>query len=66
MAKLRVTLVRSGIGHPYDQKDTLRILRLTKMHKTVELDDTPSNRGRINKVSHLVRVEEVGDGGTQS
>lgn len=66
MAKLRVTLVRSGIGHPHDQKAALRMLRLTKMHKTVELDDTPSNRGVVQKVIHLVRVEEDGDGGSKS
>jgi len=55
--KLRVTLVRSGINRPQDQKDTIRGLGLTRLHKTVELNDTPAIRGMIRKVSHLVKVE---------
>ncbi len=57
--KLRVTLVRSPIGYEKGQKATVRALGLTKMHQTVEKDDTPVIRGMINKVRHLVRVEEV-------
>jgi large subunit ribosomal protein L30 len=57
--KLKVTLVRSGINRPQDQKDTIRGLGLTRMHKSVELNDTPSIRGMIRKVSHLVKVEPV-------
>ena len=57
--KLRVTLVRSGINRPQDQKDTIRGLGLTRMHKTVELNDTAAIRGMIRKVSHLVTVEPV-------
>jgi large subunit ribosomal protein L30 len=55
--KLKVTLVRSGINRPYDQKQTIRGLGLTKMHKSVVLNDTPAIRGMIRKVSHLVKVE---------
>ena len=57
--KLRVTLVRSGINRPQDQKDTIRGLGLTRMHKTVELNDTAAIRGMIRKVSHMVTVEPV-------
>ncbi len=59
MKKVRITLVRSGIGHPKRQKDTLKALRLTKMHKTVEHEATPQIMGMINKVKHLVKVEEI-------
>ena len=55
--KLKVTLVRSGINRPKDQKATILGLGLTKMHKSVLLDDTPAIRGMIRKVSHLVKVE---------
>ena len=58
--KLRVTLVRSPIGYEKSQKATVRALGLTKMHQTVEKDDSPMIRGMINKVRHLVQVEEVG------
>ncbi len=57
--KLRVTLVRSPIGYEKSQKATVRALGLTKMHQTVEKDDNPVIRGMVNKVRHLVRVEEV-------
>ncbi len=57
--KLRVTLVRSPIGYKQDQKDTVRSLGLRKMHATATHNDTPAIRGMINKVSHLVEVEEV-------
>jgi large subunit ribosomal protein L30 len=52
-----VTQVRSPIGRPKDQRQTLIGLGLNKMNKTRELEDTPSVRGMINKVHHLVRVE---------
>ncbi len=57
--KIKVTLVRSGINRPQDQKDTIRGLGLTKMHKSVVLNDTLSVRGMIRKVSHLVAIEAV-------
>jgi large subunit ribosomal protein L30 len=55
--KLKVTLVRSGINRPADQKQTIRGLGLTRMHKSVVLTDTAAIRGMIRKVSHLVKVE---------
>ena len=55
--KLKVTLVRSGINRPYDQKAAIKGLGLTKMQKSVLLNDTAAIRGMIRKVSHLVKVE---------
>jgi large subunit ribosomal protein L30 len=57
-ATVRVTQVASPIGRRKDQRATLVGLGLNKMHRTRELEDTPSVRGMIAKVSHLVRVEE--------
>ena len=55
--KLRVTQVKSGINRPETHKLALKGLGLTRMHKTVTLNDTPAIRGLIRKVSHLVRIE---------
>ncbi len=55
--KLKVTLVRSGINRPEVQKQTIRGLGLTRLHRSVVLRDTPAIRGMIRKVSHLVKVE---------
>jgi len=57
--KLKVTLIRSGINRPEDQKQTIKALGLTKMHRSNELKDTEAVRGMIRKVSHLVKVEPV-------
>ncbi len=57
--KLKVTLIRSGINRPEDQKLTIKGLGLTRMHRSVVLNDTPAIRGMIRKVSHLVTVEPV-------
>lgn len=54
---LRVTQVKSPIGRPKDQRQTLVGLGLNKLHRTRELEDTPSVRGMIEKVKHLVRLE---------
>ena len=56
--KVKVTLVKSMIGRPEKHRRVLRGMGLTKLNKTVELQDTPSIRGMINTVSHLVRAEE--------
>lgn len=53
-----VTQTGSPIGRKSDQRDTLIGLGLNKMNKTRTLEDTPSVRGMIHKVKHLVRVEE--------
>src|SRR5688500_15989212 len=55
---IHVELLHSAIGFDKTQKDTLRGLGLRKRHKVVELKDTPSSRGQIYKVRHLVRVLE--------
>ena len=57
--RLRITLVRSVIGRPGDQERTVQSLGLRKVNHTVEREDTPSIRGMVNKISHLVEVEEV-------
>lgn len=57
--KLRVKWVRSSIGCAQDQKDTIRSLGLRKLQHTVEVEDNPAVRGMINKVRHLVQIEEV-------
>ena len=56
-ATVRVTQTGSPIGRKSDQRATLIGLGLNKIGRTKELEDTPSVRGMINKVSHLVRVE---------
>ncbi len=57
--KLKVTQVRSGIGRPQHQKKVLEGLGLRRLHRSVVVDDTPSFRGMIKKVIHLVKVEEL-------
>lgn len=61
MAKLRITYRKSSIGYSKDQKATIQSLGLRKLNSVVVRDDTPSVRGMIFKVQHLVGVEEVGD-----
>ncbi len=56
--RLRVTLVRSMIGRPRRHRLVLRGMGLTRLHQTVELEDTPAIRGMVHKVAHLVRSEE--------
>lgn len=55
---IRVTQIGSPIGRQPYQRATLIGLGLNKMHRTRELEDTPSVRGMINSISHLVKVEE--------
>ena len=60
MKKVRITQVRSGIGRPQDQKDTLRLLKLRKMHQSVEVDmDDPVMAGMVNKIAPLLKIEEI-------
>ena len=59
MSRLKVTLRKSSIGYPQDQRGTLRALGLKKLHQVVEHDDNPSVRGMVQKVNHLVAVEEI-------
>ncbi|MEE2996968.1 MAG: 50S ribosomal protein L30 [Pseudomonadota bacterium] len=55
---IRVIQIGSPIGRPKDQRETLIGLGLNKINRTRELEDTPAVRGMVNKVKHLVRVEE--------
>lgn len=54
---IRLTLVKSGIGKNKKIRQTLRGLGLTKLNKTVELENTPAIRGMIEKVSFLVKID---------
>ena len=59
MAKLRITWVKSGIGYRETQKRTLAALGFHRLNQSVTHDDSMSVRGMINKVRHLVKVEEA-------
>lgn len=60
MAKqLEITLTRSLIGRPEDQRVTVNTLGLRKMHQTVVQQDNVAIRGMVNKVSHLLTVKEI-------
>ena len=62
--KVRVTQVKSPIGRRFDQRQTLVGLGLNKMHRSRVVTVTPSMRGQIDKVKHLLKVEPVeGDEG---
>lgn len=56
MATIKIKQAKSRIGAPKDQKRTLDAMGLRKMNKVVELQDTPSVRGQIRKVRHLVTI----------
>ena len=58
MAKLKVTLVKSTIGRPEAQVKIVKALGLGRIGKTKEIEDTPSVRGMVAKVSHLIEVTE--------
>jgi large subunit ribosomal protein L30 len=61
---LRIKLVRSTIGRPADQGRTVASLGLRRLNSTVERPDNPSIRGMVQKIRHLVEVEEVPGGAT--
>ena len=58
MAKIFVTLKKSGIGFPRHQRRTIDSLGLRRLNHTVEHEDTPSIRGMVEKVAHLVEVTD--------
>jgi large subunit ribosomal protein L30 len=62
VAQLKITLIRSGIGSPRKHKEVLTGLGLTKLHKTVIREDCPEIRGMIQKVQHLIQVDEIAEG----
>jgi len=55
-----VTLVKSPIGYTWDQKATAMALGLRRLHQTIEHRDSPALRGMVQKIIHLVKVEEAG------
>ncbi len=59
MAELKITLKRSVIGRPQNQRDTVKALGLRKLNSTVVKTDNDAIKGMINTVSHLVDVEEI-------
>ena len=59
MAKIKITQIKSGIDRPERQKRTLVALGITKMNVPVEHEVTPQIQGMINKIKHLLNVEEV-------
>lgn len=59
MAKIRITQVKSKIGSTQRQKATLTALGLRKLNQTIEKEGTPEIMGMINKVKHLVSLEEI-------
>ena len=61
MAKVKVTLKKSLIGHPDTQRKKVRALGLRKINSVVELPDNPAIRGQLHKVEHLIQVEEIAD-----
>ncbi len=59
MSKIKVTQIKSAINRPKRQKLTLQALGLGKLNRTVEHEATPNIMGMVNKVKHLVSVEEA-------
>ncbi len=58
MSKIRITLIKSGIGYDDTQRNTLKTLGFHRLNQSVVREDSRSLRGMINKVRHLVKVEE--------
>lgn len=59
MAKIKIKLVRSLIGYSEDQRRTVRALGLKRLQQSVEREDSPTIRGMVQKVRHMVAVEEA-------
>jgi large subunit ribosomal protein L30 len=59
MAKVKITQIKSTIDRPERQKATMRAFGIKKVHGTAELEATPQILGMINKVKHLVKVENI-------
>jgi large subunit ribosomal protein L30 len=62
VAKIRIKWVKSDIGYAKDQRQTVKALGFHRLNEVVEKEDTPVIRGMINKVSHMLTVEENKDG----
>jgi len=59
MKKIKIKQIKSAIGRPERQKRTLRALGIRKLHQVVELVATPQIEGMVDKVKHLLVIEEV-------
>jgi large subunit ribosomal protein L30 len=59
MAKIKITQIKSGIDRSERQKQTLIALGLNKLHATKEVEATPQILGMVNKVNHLIKVENI-------
>lgn len=59
MAEIKITWTKSGIGRPQNQRRIIESLGLRRLHHSVVHQDSPTIRGMVNKVSHLVMVEVV-------
>ncbi len=59
MKKIKITQIKSGIDRSERQKQTLIALGLKKLNATKEVEATPQILGMVNKVSHLIKVEEI-------
>lgn len=59
--KLRITYVKSAIGYSWKHKDTIKALGFKHLNDSIVREDTPSLRGMLRKVNHLVKVEELAE-----
>jgi large subunit ribosomal protein L30 len=59
LKQIKLTLVRSKFGRLKNHRDCVLGLGLRRMHHTVVVDDTPENRGMINRISYMLRVEQA-------
>ncbi len=59
MKKVKITQTKSVIGRPERQKRTVQALGLRRIHHCIEVDATPQIMGMVNKVKHLVKIEEI-------
>jgi large subunit ribosomal protein L30 len=59
VAKIRITWIKSDIGHKFDQKATIESLGFKRLNESIDREDSPSLRGMISKVKHMVKVEIV-------
>jgi large subunit ribosomal protein L30 len=66
MATIRITYSKSAIGYTVRQKATVKALGFKRLYETIEKEDTPAIRGMIEKISHLVTVEDVETGKSRS
>lgn len=59
MKKVRITQIKSGVGRSFKQKRTLQALGLKRMHQSLEIEANPQIQGMIDKVKHLLLIEEI-------